>query len=260
VSRVSPMADAGKNQLPTVVFVHGFLGFGRLPVVRVPMFRGVDALMAGIGAPYLMPSLPRGGNLARRAAALARALERAPARRLVLVGHSMGGLDSRLVAARLDPGRRVKAVITLGTPHRGSPLAVAALTGKGALATYAKWRGWRPALADLTPAGAERFNASTPDRPDVRYLSFAGARPAAETPMWARRFIRDIAESEGDNDGQVSVASARWGDFRGVVRADHWELIGWNLGLARPEVARPFAHLPLLKAAVEDGLAAATGS
>jgi len=253
------MADAGDSDLPTVVFVHGFLGCGRLPLIDVAFFRGADALMAGIGAPCLMPSLPRGGGVESRAAALARALEKSDARRLVLIGHSMGGLDSRLVAARMDPGRRIKAVVTLGTPHRGSPLADFALAGKGALATYAKLRGWRPALADLTPAGAARFNDAVRDRPDVRYLSHAGARPEAETPLWARRFQRMLADSDGDNDGQVSVTSARWGDFRGVVRADHWELIGWNLGLARARVARPFPHLDLLKAAVADGLAAATG-
>lgn len=250
------MADVGKSDLPTVVFVHGFLGCGRLPLIDVAFFRGADTLMAGVGAPYLMPSLPRGGNVETRAAALARVLEKSGARRLVLIGHSMGGLDSRLVAARMDPGRRVKAVVTLGTPHRGSPLADHALAGKGALAAYARWRGWRPALANLSQAGAARFNDAVRDRPDVRYLSYAGARPEAETPLWARRFQRLIADRDGDNDGQVSVESARWGEFRGVVRADHWELIGWNLAFARAEAARPFPHLQLLKTAVDDGLAA----
>jgi triacylglycerol lipase len=157
----------------------------------------------------------------------------------------------------MDPGRRVKAVVTLGTPHQGSPLADRALAGTGALAIYAKVRGWRPALVDLSRAGAARFNEAVRDRADVRYLSYAGARPAAETPLWARRFQRLIAADDGDNDAQVSVASARWGDFRGAVRADHWELIGWNLGLARSAVARPFPHRDLLRAAVLDGLTAA---
>lgn len=252
------MKDAGDSDLPTVVFVHGFLGVGRIPLLNVTMFRGVDKMMAATGAPHLTPSLPRGGGIETRAAALARVLDRCPARRLVLIGHSMGGLDSRLVAARMDSRRRIRAVITFGTPHRGSPLAEQALHGRDALAAYAKWRGWRAALADLTPAGVARFNERVRDRPDVRYASFAGARPEAEMPAWARACVRRIAAAEGDNDGQVSVASARWGDFRGVVRADHWELIGWNLGLARPEIARPFPHLPLLEAAVADGLAAAT--
>jgi triacylglycerol lipase len=138
--------DAARDaDQPTVVFAHGFLGFGRLPVVNATMFRGVDKLMAGLGAPFLTPQLPRAAGIEKRAAKLARVIERSPARRLVLVGHSMGGLDSRLVAAHMDPDRRVKAVITLGTPHRGSPLADRALAGKGALEAYANWR-WSPAL------------------------------------------------------------------------------------------------------------------
>jgi triacylglycerol lipase len=249
--------DAAPQTSPaTVVFVHGFLGFGRVPVLKVPYFRGVDALMAGVGAPFLIPGLPRAASVRERAEALARVLAGSAAPAFVLVGHSMGGLDSRFVAARLDPGRRVKAVVTLGTPHRGSPLADWALAGKDPLAWLAS-RCWRSALSDLTPAAAIRFNADFPDRPDVRYLSFAGARPAAEIPAWARRFHRLIADREGDNDAQVSVQSARWGDFRGAVRADHWELIGWNLTLADRAQARPFGHLELLAAAVRDGLAAA---
>ena len=33
----------------------------------------------------------------------------------------------------------------------------------------------------------------------------------------------------GQHDGLVEVASARWGEFLGVVAADHFELIGLDL-------------------------------
>jgi pimeloyl-ACP methyl ester carboxylesterase len=41
-----------------------------------------------------------------------------------LVGHSMGGLVAAYALKRLDRKRRIRRVITLGAPHRGTPLAL----------------------------------------------------------------------------------------------------------------------------------------
>ncbi|XPV75982.1 MAG: esterase/lipase family protein [Desulfovibrio sp.] len=49
----------------------------------------------------------------------------------VLIGHSLGGLISRYAAAHPDLEGKVKGVITLATPHRGSDLAVVALGALG---------------------------------------------------------------------------------------------------------------------------------
>jgi len=40
-----------------------------------------------------------------------------------VVGHSMGGLVATHLLKKLDRGRRIRNVVTLGTPHRGTPLA-----------------------------------------------------------------------------------------------------------------------------------------
>ena len=42
-----------------------------------------------------------------------------------VVGHSLGGLVATYLLKRLDRERRIRRVITLGTPHRGAPLALA---------------------------------------------------------------------------------------------------------------------------------------
>jgi len=53
-------------------------------------------------------------------------LARVPGFRYVdVVGHSMGGLVATYLLKRLDSQRRIRRVITLGTPHRGAPLALA---------------------------------------------------------------------------------------------------------------------------------------
>jgi len=46
-----------------------------------------------------------------------------PARPAIIVGHSMGGLVARAAVERHGAAPYVRSIITLGTPHRGSPLA-----------------------------------------------------------------------------------------------------------------------------------------
>ncbi|MFZ2446596.1 MAG: alpha/beta fold hydrolase [Syntrophobacteraceae bacterium] len=51
----------------------------------------------------------------------------APGQPLILVGHSLGGLLSRVYAERSSDQNAPAAVITLGTPHRGSRMAAFAI-------------------------------------------------------------------------------------------------------------------------------------
>lgn len=48
--------------------------------------------------------------------------------RFHIVGHSMGGLLARHYIQRCGGDRRVKSLITLGTPHRGTPTALVGLS------------------------------------------------------------------------------------------------------------------------------------
>lgn len=54
---------------------------------------------------------------------------------LTIIGHSKGGLIARYYVKRLGGDKRVKNVITLGTPHNGSPTAY---LGCAAFGTFAK--------------------------------------------------------------------------------------------------------------------------
>jgi len=91
------------------------------------------------------------------------------------------------------------------------------------------------------------FNAATPDRPEVRYRSYSAARPLSEQPWLARRHGRVIQRVEGDNDSQVSVRSARWGEHVRTLQADHFELIGMNIWLNPFRRRRRFPHLDLYR-------------
>lgn len=59
-------------------------------------------------------------------------------RPVILIGHSLGGLLSRFCAIRHENTGRIAAVVTLGTPHRGSRLAA---FGFGKLARSLGYRG-----------------------------------------------------------------------------------------------------------------------
>jgi triacylglycerol esterase/lipase EstA (alpha/beta hydrolase family) len=50
---------------------------------------------------------------------------------LSIIGHSMGGLIGRYYVKRLGGDRRVKNLITLGTPHNGSPSAYFGILSHG---------------------------------------------------------------------------------------------------------------------------------
>ena len=90
--------------------------------------RGIDAEIHEV---RVLPT----ASLPRRASTLLAAIDRtwAPCERISLVGHSTGGLDARLLmtpSVELPGGGRpeaiaphVGAVVSVATPHRGTPLA-----------------------------------------------------------------------------------------------------------------------------------------
>lgn len=104
-----------------------------------------------------------------------------------------------------------------------------------------------PAYANLsTTYLREVFNPHTPDDPNVRYFSVAGRLSGMNVwhPLWLPKMVLDGYEERererlgerwryadgGDkwgNDGLVTVQSAKWGEFLGILEeVDHWELRG----------------------------------
>jgi len=92
-----------------------------------------------------------------------------------------------------------------------------------------------PAYANLTTSFLQNtFNPMTPDSPDVTYFSFGAVIPKPPPgqedtglPIWHPLYIphKVVTEREGrENDGLVSLKSARWGKFVGQLACDHWVL------------------------------------
>lgn len=245
-----------------VFLIHGLGGFDviRLELLkkhplRIEYFKAIPALLESAGVPRVaVAALPPHGSIRQRAQTLKAFIDQTlPDGRFHLIAHSMGGLDSRDYLTGLGGAERAVSLTTLGTPHRGSPIANLALKAFidpcGRL--LGKMNVPRPlkllqeqtaAHRDLRPEACAEFNARTPDAPGVAYFSWGGAPPPSAI-HWLLRVTHEILSRTGpdggNNDGLVTLASARWSGWRGSVPADHIGLVGWQLMEAARKHFRP---------------------
>ncbi len=232
-----------------VVLMHGFgamanLGQGGVLHAEAMHLRGRGVLAY---APHVNPY----DTVAVRARAWAERLDavlaETGAEKLNLVGFSSAGLDARYLIGSLGRAGQVASLVTVSTPHRGSPVAgyvlsrperlrawmmgVMNFVGRAAYATEPP--NAEDGLRELTPeAVTGTFNPAHPDHPDVYYASWAGrAGRGTDVPIYPPLAVpnRVLYARAGVNDGLVAVESATWGDFRGVLDADHARQIGLRL-------------------------------
>jgi triacylglycerol lipase len=216
-----------------IVLVHGLFGFDRLGVAGMTLvnyFPGIPDLLQAAGNRVLIPFLTPTGAVADRAAQLKDFLVKTSANEPVhLIAHSMGGLDSRYMISCLGMAERVLSLTTIGTPHRGS--------------SFADWginrleRIVKPALDliglpyqgfyDLTRTRCQAFNETVVDAPGVRYFSVAGRHDGHYLHAGWLLPYGIVKAAEGDNDGIVSVESARYGEQLDLWEGDHLSLVNW---------------------------------
>lgn len=160
--------------------------------------------------------------------ALAATQGAAPA--VYLLGHSQGGLDARFVlATRRVAG--VSALVTIGTPNHGTPLAnwaVAQRTSGSPVYWLLRWLGGYdlraiPFAAEMTPEFLERKASYFEAAPGVRY---AAARGVCRTGCgWALR-LGAWWLGLGPSDGVVPGESQRFGQDLGEYDLDHVSEVG----------------------------------
>jgi triacylglycerol lipase len=230
------------------VLAHGLLGFAELRLAGdylppIQYWHGVAAALRAKGVEVIAASVPPSGSIEERAEKLARDIAvKARGKSVNIVAHSMGGLDARYMIANLGgegdgpDGVRVKSLVTIATPHHGSAFADYLLGGAGIIDLRKLY--WvieragfgTKAFSQLTTQYMdEEFNPKTQDREGVRYFSYGAvmARPTLFSPF--RQSYRLLRKLEGPNDGLVSVASSRWGTYKGtLVGVSHLDLINWS--------------------------------
>lgn len=220
-----------------VVLHHGLFGFGAFAAgpVKLCYLGAIARGIAARGHPLIVSSVHPTAGVATRARQLKETILRQleilarPREKVIVVAHSMGGLDARYMISKLGMDDRVEALLTITTPHRGSPFADwCVLHLEKRLGAYRLLNSLGvdvQAGNDLTTASCRRFNEEVLDSPRVKYFSVSAARPWNLVPPFALPAWRVVQEAEGYNDGLVSVKSSTWGTHLGVWPADHWHTV-----------------------------------
>ncbi|KAL9576836.1 MAG: hypothetical protein Q9212_006780 [Teloschistes hypoglaucus] len=230
-----PALETPKNP---VVLAHGLLGFDELHLAgpRLPgvhYWRGIAEAMRKNGIEVITTHVPASSSIEERAERLGEGIEKMAGGKSVNV---IAGLDSRYMISRLKPPNvKVMSLTTIASPHQGSAFAdyvferIGPTTLPRIYNTLKTLNVQTGAFSQLTRRYMqEEFNPKTPDREGVRYFSYgASVSPA----IWSafRRSHRIVSEQEGPNDGLVSVASSKWGEYKGtLVDVSHLDLINWT--------------------------------
>lgn len=155
--------------------------------------------------------------------------EETGAEKVNIIAHSKGGLDARYAVTALGMAPYVASLTTMNTPHRGCRFVdYACRLPEGFYRfvagcfdrTFSKFGDKNPdfytATHQFSTAESARFNEDTPDMPGVYYQSYTSKMRNPFSHLLLSIPYCLIRPLEGENDGLVSVESAKWGEFRGV--------------------------------------------
>ncbi len=239
-----------------IVLHHGLMGYDelRLGNLRWCYFHKIDRAIGQLGSPVIISRVHPTASIAERAVQLKECilsrLATLPGKpqRVIVIAHSLGGLDARYMISRLDMADRVAALLTVTSPHRGSPFAdwvVRHLDDRLGLLKMLAWMGLNVGAAnDLTTAACRRFNDEITDHRAVRYFSIQCSREWRKAPIFAMASHKIIRDAEGDNDGLVSLKSSAWGKVLDHWETDHWQSINRQLTIRHqcPDVSPKYVQ------------------
>lgn len=226
-----------------IVLMHGMAGTDRYFGI-LDYFYDILPLLSGRGFAVSTPVVPPIGASTDRAAVLApqidAVLAETGAAKVHLIAHSQGGLDARVLISGLGYADRVASVTTISSPHAGIPLDIPEwLAGedfsRDAMAAFAQQYPDIEAMPRFSWAGRTCSRLEGPCRE-------ANDDEVVELVLGASHALMSAAAADdgdhGENDGVVLVSSARWGEFLGIIPADHFD----EVGQIADAVPAPFDH------------------
>lgn len=209
-------------------------------------FKGIRTMLIKKGFQVFHAKVPWAASVDERAkelrANVKRILHASGAAKINIVAHSMGGLDARrMLFNDRHTGKIhncIASLTTISTPHWGSPFADWGIRNLGDAISIAASLGLDiKAFNDLTVAECTRFNQQQAVidfehdcEVSIRFQTYACRQEFISIFGPLKLPFYYIQKQEGDNDGLVSVQSAKWRDRyfkRTLENTDHFNALGW---------------------------------
>jgi triacylglycerol lipase len=142
-----------------------------------------------------------------------------------IIAHSKGGLDSRFLISSLNYAEKIASLTTISTPHHGSEIVDYIFENKSVynpisrkiINLIVKVYGDKSpephkVIAELTTKSMIGFNLKNLNSENVYYSSYHTFMRNAIDDLQYFLTYQYIKKLVGDNDGIVSVNSAKWGE------------------------------------------------
>lgn len=151
--------------------------------------------------------------------------------RVNIIAHSKGGLDARYMISKLDMGDYVASLTMMSSPHRGCKFvdivcklpdkiykAIARFFDKRYKSLGDKNPDFYTASRQFSTYHSKKFNEEVQDVEQVYYQSYASVVKNMFSDYIVTIPYILVKLTEGENDGLVSIDSAKWGEFKGVFK------------------------------------------
>ena len=213
-------APASPVKPQVLVYVHGWSAGSETWTVNNDMPR--RASQAGYRTAFvdLYPDRNMWDNGALLAQELGQIMTHYGTASVTLVAHSKGGVDAQTCAVYDGMASHISQIITLGTPHHGTPLADLA---------WSSWAGWLAGLIGQKNEGNRVlqtgymawYRSQTDGRPESRSVPMATAGGTKAGPFFSMYYWGGLAIS-GTSDGVVPLSSTHNPNERKYIFNRYW--------------------------------------
>lgn len=225
--------DACKTRYPFIM-VHG-IGFRDLR--HYNYWGRIPELLEQHGAKIYYGHQNAWGTIENNAADIAKVIDKALAEnecdKVNIIAHSKGGLDCRYLISSLGYGDKVASLTTINTPHRGSEMITLLNKMPDYMYRYISKQLNKPFLIagdnepdcyssskQLDPKYCEEFNKVNLNVEGVYYQSYTSVmKNMFSDSLLSIPYLGMRLMKARESDGLVEINSAKWGEFKGVLRS-----------------------------------------